>query len=151
MLSPTDPVVRGFLSRTMIAEVATLSPKCHPFLTPLWFVVDGGALYLTTAPETRAGKNIVQQPRVALLFDGGEGGSGEVLRMWGSATCHRGLPAWRVLVRVAAKYYVSPAALHVELRNARRWRLRNLFYGQLKGGFGYIRIMPINGELLPRP
>jgi hypothetical protein len=152
VLSPTDPVVSGFLSRTMIAEVGTISPKRRPFLTPLWFVVDGGVLYATTGPETRAGKNIAQEPRVALLFDGGSRReAGGVLRMWGMATCHRGLPSWRVLVRAAAKYYVSPGALPVELRNARRWRLRRLYYGQLKGGFGYIRVVPTGGELLPRP
>ena len=152
MLSPTDPVVRRFLSRPMVAEVATLSPRGRPFLTPLWFVVDGGALYVTTGPGSRAGRNIEREPRVALLFDGvHEGGSHEALRVWGSATVHRGLPPWRVVVRAALKYYVSPRALRVELRNARRWRLRSLYYGQAKGGFGYLRVVPIGGELLARP
>ena len=150
MLSPTDPIVRAFLRRTRIAEVATLSPKRRPFVTPLWFVVDGGALYLTTGPDTWAARNVAQQPEVTLLLDDeGAGRSDRVLRLRGIATRHRGLPSWRVLARVAAKYYVSPRALPVELRNVRRWRLRRLLYAQ--GAFGYLRVLPTAGELLPRP
>ena len=91
-------------------------------------------------------------PEVVLMFSGERAGrSDRVLRLRGAAACHRGLPPWRVLVRIAAKYYVSPGALRVELRNARRWRLRRLYYGQVKGGFGYVRIVPTAAELLARP
>jgi hypothetical protein len=152
MPSPADPAVRAVLRRSMVVEVATLSPKRRPFVTPLWFVVDRGTLYLTTGPETRAGRNVVGHPEVTLLFHGEPGARGaHVLRLRGRATCHRALPGWRVLLRVAAKYYVAPRALPVELRNVRRWRLRRLLYGQLKGGFGYLRVVPGTAELLPRP
>jgi hypothetical protein len=149
--SPTDPAVREFLRRTRIVEVATLSPKGRPFMTPLWFVVDGGALYLTTGPDTWAARNVVRHPAVTLVFDEERRGrSDRVLRLRGTATRHRGLPSWRVLLRVAAKYYVSPRALPVEVRKVRRWRLRRLLYGQ-GGGFGYLRVVPMAGDLLPRP
>ncbi|MFI5367366.1 MAG: pyridoxamine 5'-phosphate oxidase family protein [Candidatus Binatia bacterium] len=152
MPSFADPAVRIFIRRSMIVQVATQSPKGRPFLTPLWFVVDGGALYITTGPESRAGKNITQHAAVALLFSGERGDlSAPVLRLRGTASCHRGLPSWRVLLRIAAKYYVAPRALSVELRNARKWRLRTLYYGQLKGGFGYLRVVPTDGDFLPRP
>ena len=152
MLVPTDPAVRAFLRRSMVAQLATLSPQRRPFMTPLWFVVDAGVLYMTTGPETRAGRNVTQHPEVALLFYGERTGrSDRVLRLRGAATCHRGLPPWHVLLRVAAKYYASPGALSVELGNARRWRLRRLLYGQAKGGFGYIRVLPAGVELLARP
>lgn len=152
LLSPTDATLRAFLRRSLIVQVATLSAKRRPFVTPLWFVLDRGALYITTGPETWAGKNVTQHPEVALLFsDEKVGRSDRVLRLRGTATCHHGLPSWRVLLRVAAKYYVSPRALAVELRHARGWRLRNLYYGQVKGGFGYIRVVPTAGEFLPRP
>jgi hypothetical protein len=147
MPSPTDASVRRFLRRSMVVEVATLSAKGHPFVTPLWFVVDGGALYLTTGPETRAGRNVVGHPQVTLLFHGER----RVLRMRGTGTCHRGVPSWRVLLRAAAKYYVGPRALPGELRNASRWTLRWRYYGQLKGGLGYLRVVPGAAALLPRP
>ena len=74
-----------------------------------------------------------------------------MLRLRGSATCHHGLPSWAVLLRIAAKYYVAPRGLAVELRNVRRWRLRRLYYGQVKGGFGHLRVVPTAAEFLPRP
>ena len=145
MRSSPDAAVANVLQRTMVVEVATLSRKGRPFVTPLWFVVDGGVLYATTGPGSRAGRNLTARPEVTLLFhDGGA----PPLRMRGTATCHRGLPSWRVLLRVAAKYYVAPGGLLLELRNARRWRLRQLFYRQVKGGFGHLRIVPGAAEFL---
>ena len=152
MLSPTDAAVGRCLRGSMIVQVATLSPKSRPFVTPLWFVVHRGALYITTGPQTWAGKNIQAHPEVSLLFSGERvRRSHHVLRLRGTATVHHGLPPWPVLLRVAAKYYVSPRALPVELRNARKWRLRQLYYGQVKGGFGYIRVVPTGGEFLREP
>jgi hypothetical protein len=152
MPSPADAVVRAVLRQSMVVEIATRSPKGRPFVTPLWFVVDGGVLYLTTGPETRAATNLVQHPEVTLLFNGPRERRPEgVLRIKGAATRHHGLPSWRVLLRVAAKYYVAPGALPTELRNVRRWRLRRLFYGQAKGGFGYLRVVPGAAEFLPPP
>jgi hypothetical protein len=152
MLSPTDAAVRAFLRRSMIVQVATRSAKGHAFLTPLWFVQDEGALYVTTGPDTWAGRNVGDHPEVALLFSGERlERSDRVLRLRALATCHRGLPSWPVLLRVAAKYYLSPHALAVELRNARRWWLRRAYYGQVTGGFGYLRMVPIAAEFLPRP
>jgi pyridoxamine 5'-phosphate oxidase-like protein len=152
VLSLNDSAVRTFLRRSRIAQVATLSPKGRPFMTPLWFVVHRGVLYITTGPATWAGKNVTQHPDVALLFsDERAGQPNQVLRLRGTATCHHGLPSWAVLLRVAAKYYVSPSALPVELRNWRKWRLRNLMYARIEGGFGYIRVVPNAAEILVRP
>ena len=153
MLAPTDdPTVRAFLRASMVAQVATRSARGHPFVTPLWFVIDRGVLYVTTGPGTWVGRNVADNPEVVLLLGGEHGGwSGRVLRLRGTATCHRGLPSWRVLVRIAVKYYVSPGALRVELRNLRRWHLRWGYYGQLRGGVGYVRIVPTTGEVLPNP
>jgi len=147
-----DRTVGAVLRRSMIVQVATRSPKGRPFITPLWFVVDRGALYITTGPQTWAGRNIIQHPEVALLLsEERRGRSDAVLRLRGVATCHHGLPPWRVLLHVAVKYYLSPRALRVELRNAWRWRLRMRYYGQMEGGFGYLRVVPTAAHFVPRP
>ena len=152
MALPTDPDVRAFLRASLIVQVATLSPKGRPFVTPLWFVVDRGALYITTGAESRAGKNVGQHPGVVLLFSGeGAQGPERYLRLRGTATCQRGLPSWRVLFRVTAKYYLAPRAMLSELRNARKWRLRQRYYGQATGGSGHIRVVPVVVEFLARP
>jgi hypothetical protein len=152
MLPPADPAVRAFLRHSMIVQVATLSPKMRPFVTPLWFVVHRDILYIAGAFDTWAGKNVDRHPEVALLFSGERAGRPhEVLRLRGIATRHRGFPPWGVLLRFAFKYYLSFVALPVELRHARKWRLRGLYYAQLKGGTGHIQVVPATGELLTRP
>jgi uncharacterized pyridoxamine 5'-phosphate oxidase family protein len=152
MLPPSAPVVVDFLRDSMVALVATVSSRGRPFMTPLWFVVDGGTLYLTTGTATWAARNVVQQPEVALLLTGESSTRrDEALRLRGTATVQPGLPPWRVLLRIAAKYYVAPGGLAVELANATRWGLRARYYAQVKGGAGYLRVVPTGGELLPRP
>src|SRR5262245_66059229 len=109
MLAATDPTVRAFLRNSMVVEVATISAKGRPLVTPLWCATDRGRLYITTGPGSWVGRNVTAHPEVTLLF-GGEHGprTDHVLRLRGTAACHHGLPDWRVLVRIAAKYYVSP-------------------------------------------
>src|SRR5262249_32348967 len=107
----------------MVVQVATRSPQRRPFLTPLWFVIERGVLYLTTGPATRAGRNVLQHPEVVLLFSGERSRRRTgLLRLKGRATCHRGLPSLRVLLRVAAKYYVPPGAVRGRGPGCRRGR-----------------------------
>lgn len=74
-------------------------------MTPLWFVVDGDMLHLTTGTATWAARNVARQPEVALLLTGERlTRPGEAVRLHGTATIQRGLPPWRVLLRIAAKY-----------------------------------------------
>lgn len=151
MSSLADPDVRAFIRRSKVVEVATLSPANRPFVTPVWFVLDGGTVYITTGPGTWAGRNIQQRPAVTLLFNADDGRRSDVLRVRGTASCHQGLPPWRVLLRIVAKYYLSPPALRVELRNRHKWRLRTRYYGQTKGGLGHLRVVPTACEFLTRP
>ena len=144
-MTRADRVIR----RAMVVELATLSPKRRPFVTPIWFVATGGAIYMTTNPGSRAGRNVGVHPDVTLLFHGPAGE--RAVRLRGRATCHAGLPPWHVLARIAAKYYVAPGALLLELRNARRWRLRARYYREGKGGVGYLRVVPEAAEPLPAP
>ena len=151
MPSPSDSEVRAFLRHSMVAQVATRSAKGRPFMTPLWFVADRGTLFIATGAESWTSRNISRHPEVALLFSGERSGrTDRVLRLRGTATCHSGLPSWRVLLRIAAKYYASPGALGVELRNIRKWRLRTDYYRQTKGGPAHLRVVPRAAEFLPR-
>jgi hypothetical protein len=148
----TDARVRKFLDRSSIVQVATVSAKNRPFVTPLWFVLHDSAVYITSGYESWAGRNVQRHAGVSLLFVADPGThADQVLRVRGTATCHRGFPPWGVLWRVAMKYYFSPRVLVVELRNARRWRLRKRYYAQGKGGAGYLRVIPGAGEFLRRP
>lgn len=83
-------------------------------MTPLWFVVHRGTIYVTTGTRSWAGRNVAQHPGVTLLF-GGERATGRerMLRLRGRAVCEAGLPPWPVLLRVAARYHLAPRALLV--------------------------------------
>ena len=73
------------------------------------------------------------------------------LRLRGTATINSGLPPGRVLLRIAAKYYVAPGGLVTELSNAAKWGLRARYYAQVKGGAGHLRVEPTRGEILRQP
>jgi hypothetical protein len=133
--SPFDPEVRIFLRHSMVRPVATRSANGRPFVTPLWFVAHARTLFIATGVGSGTSRNILRHPEVALLFSSERSErTDRVLRLRGTGICQRGLPSWRVLLRIAAKYYLSPRALAVELRNMRKWRLRTLYYRQTKGG-----------------
>ncbi|HEY7519950.1 MAG TPA: pyridoxamine 5'-phosphate oxidase family protein [Methylomirabilota bacterium] len=150
--APLDSEVRAFLHNSMVALVATRSANERPFMTPLWFVADGGTLFITTGAESWTSRNIARHPQLALLFTGEKAARPDrVLRLRGTATFRRGLPPWRVLFRIAAKYYASPRALRVELRNRSKWRLRTRYYKHVKGGAGHLRIVPATAEFLSPP
>lgn len=152
MLALEDSTVQAFLRDSMVVLVTTVSPKGRPFATPLWFVVDDGILYVTTGTATRAARNISAGSAVTLLVTGEHGRHGRhALRLRGTATIHAGLPSWRILVRIAAKYYVAPRAMVTELTNVAKWRLRARYYAQVAGGAGYLRVLPTSADLVVRP
>ncbi len=152
MAAAIDEEVEGYIRRSNVALVATRSAKGHPFMTPLWFVLDGGALYIATGAQSWAFRNVAAHPEVTLLF-GGERDTELVgmVRLRGRATSELGMPPARVLLRIAAKYYLPPRALAVELRHVAQWPQRMRYYGQTPGGAGYIRVVPTSAELLDRP
>ena len=58
-----------FLSARLIARVATNGSGGFPLVTPLWYLWDGVALYISTTSNRLAGKNLLRDPRCAVLID----------------------------------------------------------------------------------
>jgi hypothetical protein len=146
----SDACVRDFLDASTVVELATISPYGRPFVTPLWFVGDDGALYATTAATSRVVRNVATHPAVAMLLHGDRDGRRDrVLLLRGSATVHHALPSWRVLAKFALKYYLSPRGALSELRHAVQWPLRLLYYADARGGPAHLRIDPTAGEIVP--
>ncbi|MEW6268053.1 MAG: pyridoxamine 5'-phosphate oxidase family protein [Thermodesulfobacteriota bacterium] len=142
--------VEAFLAASMVARVATRSPRGRPFVTPLWFVASGGRLYLATGRGTRAARNASRDPHVVLLLDGELAkGARRVLRVRGTATVHDGMPPLHVLLLLARKYYLTIDALASELRHAAQWALRLRYYAQSTAA--YLEIVPESAELLAAP
>lgn len=66
----TDQERRDFLSHgTRTAKLATVRPDGRAHIAPVWFVLDGDVLVLTTGANTVKGRAIRRDPRVSLLVD----------------------------------------------------------------------------------
>jgi len=61
----------AFLAQERTCRVATASPA-GPHLTPLWYLWDGTALWLTSLVRSQRWTDIDRDPRVAVLVDAGE-------------------------------------------------------------------------------
>jgi PPOX class probable F420-dependent enzyme len=68
--APMSAEARGILLHgTRTAKVATVMPDGTPHVAPVWFVLDGEQLIFTTAADTVKGRNLLRDPRVALVVD----------------------------------------------------------------------------------
>jgi len=61
----------AFLAEQRTCRVATAS-ELGPHLTPLWYVWDGTALWLTSIVSSQRWTDLARDPRVAVLVDAGE-------------------------------------------------------------------------------
>jgi hypothetical protein len=61
----------AFLAQGRTCRVATSSPQ-GPHLTPLWYVWDGTALWLTSIVRSQRWTDLQRDPRLAVLVDAGE-------------------------------------------------------------------------------
>jgi PPOX class probable F420-dependent enzyme len=61
---------RSFLAAgTRTGKLSTVRPDGSPHVVPVWFVLDGDDLVLTTGRETAKGRNLVRDGRAALCVD----------------------------------------------------------------------------------
>jgi len=60
-----------FLGQERACRVATTSPH-GPHNTPLWFVWDGQAIWLTSLVKSQRWTDLQRDPRVAVLVDAGD-------------------------------------------------------------------------------
>jgi PPOX class probable F420-dependent enzyme len=66
----TQAEIREFLAHgTRTAKLATVGRGGAPHVTPVWFVLDGEQLVLTTPAESVKGRNLRRDPRVAVVVD----------------------------------------------------------------------------------
>ena len=68
-MSPAE--LDAFLAGERTCRVATASPA-GPHNTPLWFVWDGTALWLTSIVRSQRWTDLARDPRVAVLVDAGD-------------------------------------------------------------------------------
>jgi len=119
MESMRDDERRAFLSHgTRTAKLATVRLDGRAHVAPVWFVLDGDVLVLTTGAATVKGRNIRRDPRVSVLVDDETPPFAYVL-VEGTAELGDDLDetlAWAT--RIGARYMGEAAAAAFGRRNA---------------------------------
>jgi len=69
-IQPTERVSRR-LQEAEIIWVASVRPNGAPHLSPVWFVWDGGRLFICISPASRKARNLAQNPQVAVSLEDG--------------------------------------------------------------------------------
>jgi PPOX class probable F420-dependent enzyme len=107
----TDAQVREFLEHgTRTAKLATVGPDTHPHVVPVWFVLDGEDLVVTTMSGSMKARHMALNPRVAVSVDD-ERPPFAFVAIRGTATLHPNpvdLLTW--LTRIAHRYFAGPEA-----------------------------------------
>lgn len=62
----TQEELNAFLARPYIADLATVRADGSPHITPVWYLYDGSAFYITSRRGRAKVKHIERDPRVAL-------------------------------------------------------------------------------------
>lgn len=105
MRTMSDAEVRAFLQHgTRTAKVATDAPDGHPHVVPVWFVLDGDDLVVTTMSSSAKARHLARDPRVAVTVDD-ERPPFAFVYLRGTATLHPNPPDlldWTT--RVAGRY-----------------------------------------------
>ena len=70
MASITDPEISAFLSAsTRTGKLAYTGADGRPLVTPIWFIVEDGALVFNTAKESAKGRALARDPRTTICVD----------------------------------------------------------------------------------
>jgi general stress protein 26 len=63
----------SFLAEQMMCRLGSVGGDGHPHVSPLWFVWDGSALWLHSIVKSQRWVNLLRDPRVSVVVDGGDG------------------------------------------------------------------------------
>jgi nitroimidazol reductase NimA-like FMN-containing flavoprotein (pyridoxamine 5'-phosphate oxidase superfamily) len=69
-MSPEE--VDSFLAAQRTCRVATVGGDGAPYVTPLWFVWDGAALWLTSVVRSQRWIDLQRDGRIAVVLDAGD-------------------------------------------------------------------------------
>jgi PPOX class probable F420-dependent enzyme len=70
-IAMTEGEVDAYLRAERMCRVGTVGADGAPHVSPLWFVWDGTALWLNSVVKSQRWTNLVRDPRVSVIFDGG--------------------------------------------------------------------------------
>jgi PPOX class probable F420-dependent enzyme len=114
----TDEVCSFLSDGTRTAKVATVRQDGRPHVMPVWFVLDGEQIVFTTGANSVKGRNLLRDPRVALVVDD-ETPPYAFVHVHGRATLYEDLDELlRFATAIGARYMGQDRAEEFGRRNA---------------------------------
>jgi PPOX class probable F420-dependent enzyme len=119
MRKMTSAEIHTFLAEaSRIATIATVRPDGHPHAVPMWFVLDGDDVVLTTGSRSAKARHLRHEPRVSLSVDDDQPPYAFVSCLGIATLQHRPADLVDWTTRVARRYVGEDAAAEVGRRNA---------------------------------
>lgn len=100
-ISRLDPKVEEFLKGLHFGKLATLMKDGRPQLTPIWYMVEDGRVFVNTTPERVKYRNVKRDPRVNFLVDDGY----PYVSIWGKARIATERDAQKDIEALAVRYH----------------------------------------------
>lgn len=63
------PAIQEFLSRPLLARLATASPEVQPHVVPVWFLWEDGFIWVSSYRSTRKITDLERNPKYAIVID----------------------------------------------------------------------------------
>ena len=93
-----------------VGHVATLLPDGAPHTVPMWVGLEDGRIAFLTSPNSRKGRNLTRDPRVAISITD-HANPFVMAQVRGRAERIDGDAAWEIIDRIARAYTGNPYAL----------------------------------------
>jgi PPOX class probable F420-dependent enzyme len=109
MASLSDALVRQLLEGRFIASFATQNPDSSIHVVAVWYLFDGGHVYVGTSSRSRKARNLLTSSRVSVMIDSRDVASSRGVNVAGTAQILTGDASRQSNAKIHRKY-LSEAA-----------------------------------------
>jgi PPOX class probable F420-dependent enzyme len=103
------PALQEFLAGRHIATMGTENEDGSIHMTAVWYVFEGGSLYVATASKTRKARNIMARPHASLMVDARRPAKERGVTAAGTAELIRGAQSQDINRRIHSRYLSAEA------------------------------------------
>lgn len=116
MQATPPPGTQEFLSKRLVASLATHNDDGSIHLTAVWFIFEGGNFYVATSSRSRKARNVRARPRATLMVDSrGPAGHERGVVAIGSAALVTGSESRAIMDRIHRRYMSEAAVANPKL------------------------------------
>lgn len=109
MASLTDDLVRELLGGRYIAALGTHNSDGSIHMVAVWYLFDGGRLYVATSAKSRKARNLRANPAVSVMIDARDPAASRGVCLTGAARCLAGNDSREWNARIHGKYMSQTA------------------------------------------